>query len=138
MNLDTREARERFDIQTSTSPAGLATGQVVQFLYGAETKNVLVLVGDWKGKLHGLALTEGMADATLENLLEELENSTADAIGLRTQYESSKYTITKPYRTYSPEKISQVKTVRLSNKKKKDTEMMQNKQRQQIKRLTGR
>lgn len=106
-----------FEVVQSSTPAGLATGQVIRFDYSGQTKNALVLVGDWKGKLHALSLNE-MSEASLKALLKELAENTSDALGLRNKYESSSYTKTKSYRTYSPEKISSVKIVRLAEKKK--------------------
>jgi len=59
-----------------------------------------------------------LSEANLESLLKELGDGNFDAISLRGKFESSVYAETKPYRTYSPEKVSQIKIVKMAPKKK--------------------
>lgn len=118
---------ERFDVQQSASPSSLATGQVIRFEYDGKTKNALVLTGNWNGKLHALSLSS-LSEASLESLLKELGNGTFDAISLRGKFESSAYAEAKPYRTYSPEKVSQIKVIKMAPKKKKSSKPKKKKQ----------
>lgn len=112
---------DKFEIKFSATSDALASGEIIRFMYDGEAKSALVLVGNWKGKMHALSLREELSEHSLRTLLRELATNTSDAIGLRSTYEDSRFTKQKSYRTYTPSKISELKTIKLAPPKPSPT-----------------
>jgi hypothetical protein len=111
---------EKFKVSPAAGSSGISSGEVIRFSYNGETKNAIVLVGDWNGKLHALALTEGLSENSLRTLLTSLSTQIGGSpIQLRSEYEQSSYTKSKSYRTYSPDKISEIKVINLIPREEK-------------------
>lgn len=94
-------------IRKFTSANDLKPGSVVQFTYDNEQKYALVLNPKWEGKMHGLSLME-LSPTKVKKLLADIrELSSVDAI--YETYKNSEYTMDRPYRTYT---INKIKTLR--------------------------
>jgi len=103
--------KELFGVRRFAARAKLKPGTVVQFTYDNEQKYAMILNPEWEGKLHALSLKSLSPDG-LKNLLRELsEEDNADAIYAK--YKTSAYTETRPYRTYTLDKVRSLREIYL-------------------------
>jgi len=121
-----------FGIRKFISINKLSTGKVIQFTYDGEQKYAVVLNPSWEGKMHAISL-KNISDVMLRNLLEELSKE-MDQVELYKKYKSSPYTETRPYRTYSINKIRYLREIFLKEPVlvKKEIEEMENENKSKI------
>lgn len=115
----------------------IKSGQVLEIVYDGEEELILVVDPNSKattshqsrpGKLHAIKLVNYSEDILLK-LLDELR-STGDRLGAVTKYDAKKlyekfftssYAGDRTWRSYTREKISQVKRITVTEDQRKDT-----------------
>lgn len=98
-----------FGIRKFISINQLNAGKVVQFTYDGEQKYAVVLNPSWEGKMHAISL-KSINERMLRTLLEELKDQT-NQIDIYEKYKMSAYTESRPYRTYSINKIRSLREI---------------------------
>lgn len=98
-----------FGIRKFISINQLNAGKVVQFTYDGEQKYAVVLNPSWEGKMHAISL-KSITESAMRTLLEELKGQT-NQIDIYEKYKMSPYTESRPYRTYSINKIRSLREI---------------------------
>jgi len=110
MDLDP-SYKDILGVRKFTSVNNLKPGSVVQFTYDNEQKYALVLNPKFENKMHALSL-RGLSPISVKKLLQEIPTIT-NADVLYQTYKNSEYTVGRPYRTYTIDKIKTLREVYL-------------------------
>jgi len=112
--MDIDAYKDVFGVRRFTTTEKLRAGSVVQFTYDNEQKYALVLDPEWEGKMHALSL-KSFSRNSLEEFLESIKNiNTREE--LYNTYKNSQYTDTRPYRTYTIDKMKALREIYLKPK----------------------
>ncbi len=111
--------KDVFGTRKFISMKKLTPGKIIQFTYDNEQKYALVLNPGWNGKMHALSL-KSLTRESLSRLLKEIDLQTLTADSLYDTYKISEFTETRPYRTYTLEKISALREIYLKPKESED------------------
>lgn len=103
--------KDIFGIRKFTSVSSLKPGSVVQFTYNNEQKYALVMNPRFNNKMHALSLS-GLSAIDVKKLLQEIPKITS-ADELYQTYKNSAYTVGRPYRTYTIDKIKTLREIYL-------------------------
>ena len=98
-------------VRKFTSVTSLRPGSVVQFTYNNEQKYALVLNPQFNNKMHALSLS-GLSSTDVKKLLQEIPKIT-NSEELYQTYKNSEYTVGRPYRTYTIDKIKTLREIYL-------------------------
>lgn len=107
--------KELFGTRRFVSRERLRPGAVVQFTYDSEQKYAVVLNPAWQGKMHALSL-KNISPEQLKMLLAELKDIENEQ-EIYEKYTISSYTESRPYRTYTIEKMSALREIFLKDNK---------------------
>lgn len=116
MNVD--DYKDLFSIRKFVAKNTLKSGTVVQFTYDGEQKYAVVLNPEWEKKMHAISLRD-MTPNLLQSLLKEIKEGDDPTI-LYDRYKNSQFTNVRPYRTYSIEKIRNLRQIYLKPKVTKE------------------
>jgi hypothetical protein len=103
---------ETYIVEPVASISEVEVGSVVEFIYDGKQKHAIVLNPEWNGKLHALRL-RNIATQTLQQLL-RLIGDNNDEKKILAEYKESRYVKDRPYRTYTIDKISNIRKVYLT------------------------
>jgi hypothetical protein len=107
--------RDFIELKTIFFKQDILPGTVLQFTYNGKQRYAIIVTPNWLDKMHAIQIKD-IGPTKLIQLLEELQPfELADPQDIQGAFTATEYTDDRPYRTFTLDKVTQIKQVVLKH-----------------------